>query len=227
VAAALEARGYDVFLPEGQACCGIPALYVGDRETAITLARQNVEALAAAPADLIVTACPTCHVALTRHFAELLDGPDAERAAELAAKTRDFSQLAGEHPLPGDQATRVTYHDPCHLRRGVGIWREPRAALQSSGYELVEMAHPDECCGFAGSFSLSCPAVSRRILERKLDQIAATGAEIVATDCPGCLLQLRGGLAKTGSPITVCHTAELLARALTKVPADTEKKPVP
>jgi len=216
----LNRLGVQVVLPKKQNCCGIPALYSGDRQTAAELARQNIAALLAEDPDFVVTTCPTCTMSLQRDFVELLrDNPVwAARAEALAAKTLDVARLIHDHldidGLPAVEGGRVTYHDSCHLKRGAGVWRQPRALLEKSGCELVEMAHADRCCGFGGSYSFSShPEIARRILEDKLADIEATGADCVAMDCPGCLLQIAGGLDKKGSQVRVRHTVELLAES--------------
>jgi iron-sulfur cluster protein len=218
VATALRANGYQVSLPPGQACCGIPAIYHGDRETAEALARRNIAALEAADPDLIITACPTCGVALREDFVRLTAGDRRweSRGRRIAEITRDFSEFMADviaAPAAGigaGAALRVTYHDPCHLRRGLGISDQPRALVRAAGHELVEMADCDRCCGFAGDYSLAFPPISRRVLEHKLDQVEAAGPAVVATDCPGCIIQIRGGLQQRGSGIEVVHTACLL-----------------
>ncbi len=219
----LNSLGVEVTFPQGQNCCGVPALYSGDRETAVVLAEQNVEALLEGDPDFVVTTCPTCTLALQRDFVDhLRDNPVwAERAERLSAITIDFSRLVLEK-LGGAEAfkgkadpERVTYHDSCHLKRGAGVWREPRALLAASGRELSEMAHADRCCGFGGSYSFtSHPAISRRILADKLSDIEKSGATCVAMDCPGCMMQIRGGLEKQGLTVRAAHTIELLAETL-------------
>jgi len=104
----------------------------------------------------------------------------------------------------------VTYHDPCHLKRGIGVSSEPRELLTAAGFNLREMAESDTCCGFAGTYSFKYPDISASVLARKLDHIASSDATVVATDCPGCILQIAGGLHRAGSRIRVRHTAELL-----------------
>lgn len=219
----LNHLGVTVSLPKEQNCCGVPALYSGDRETAAALAEQNVAALLADAPDFVVTTCPTCTMALQRDFVELLrDHPRwAAQAERLAAITLDISRFIVEK-CDGGQALsglaspeRVTYHDSCHLKRGAGVWREPRRLLAGSGRELVEMAHSDRCCGFGGSYSFtSHPDIARRILGDKLTDIDRSGAGCVAMDCPGCLMQIRGGLDKQGKPVRAAHTITLLAETL-------------
>ena len=187
------------------------------------LAEQNVAALLAGNPDFVVTTCPTCTMALQRDFVDLLrDNPRwAETAEKLAAKTIDISRFIvekcdGGAALDGLAAPeKVTYHDSCHLKRGAGVWREPRQLLAGSGRELVEMAHADRCCGFGGSYSFtSHPDIARRILADKLKDIDQSGAACVAMDCPGCLLQICGGLDKQGKRVRAAHTIALLAETL-------------
>jgi iron-sulfur cluster protein len=219
----LNRLGADVIFPQEQNCCGIPALYSGDRETAVVLAEQNVAAMLADNPDFVVTTCPTCTLALQRDFVDhLRDNPVwAEKAERLSAITLDVSRLITEK-LGGAEllqrrgvGEKVTYHDSCHLKRGAGVWQEPRQLLAAAGHELTEMAHADRCCGFGGSYSFtSHPAVARRILQDKLADIEKTGADCVAMDCPGCLLQIRGGLEKKGAGVRAAHTIEILAEAI-------------
>ncbi|ORJ56049.1 L-lactate dehydrogenase (quinone) large subunit LdhH [Geothermobacter hydrogeniphilus] len=219
----LNRLGVRVTFPKQQNCCGVPALYSGDRETATELARQNIEALLADSPDFIVTTCPTCTMALQRDFVDQLkDNPAwAARAEDLAAKTIDVARLIHQYldakELLGEAAEKVTYHDSCHLKRGAGVWREPRALLEQSGRELVEMAHADRCCGFGGSYSFSShPEIARTILDDKLRDIEQSGATCVAMDCPGCLLQIAGGLDNRRSKVRARHTIELLAESVAK-----------
>ena len=212
-----------VSYPKKQNCCGVPALYSGDRETAIELARQNVAALLEENPDFVVTTCPTCTLALQRDFVEnLQDDPAwAEKAERLSAITLDVSRFIVEK-LDGQRVfaalsggEKVTYHDSCHLKRGAGVWQEPRRLLQATGREVVEMAHADRCCGFGGSYSFaSHPSIARQILQDKVRDIEQSGAACVAMDCPGCLLQINGGLQKQESSVRAAHTIELLAQSL-------------
>lgn len=221
----LNRAGVEVVFPEGQTCCGAPARYSGAYEVAARNARDNIEALLGEEVRWIVSACPTCTVALERDFGETLrslgDAAWAEKAARVAARAVDFStlvsQLIAEGRLTlveGQQVGRVTYHDSCHLKRTLRAEQAPRALLRRRGLEVVEMFESDMCCGMGGAYSLKLPELSAPMLARKLDSIEKTGVPLVATDCPGCLMQLRGGLDKDGAPIEVRHTAELLAEAI-------------
>ncbi len=213
----------EVDYPLEQNCCGVPALYSGDKETAIELAKQNIDAMLKDNPEAVLTTCPTCTMALQRDFIECLkDDPSwkakAEKLAEITVDAAGYivNQLEAADqfenlPLP----QKVTYHDSCHLKRGAGVWREPRQLIETSGHELVEMDHADRCCGFGGSYSLtSHPEIANQILGDKLQDIEKSGADCVAMDCPGCMMQLRGGLEKNESKVQVAHTIELLAAGL-------------
>ena len=218
----LNKAGIEVLFPEAQTCCGAPARYSGAYEVAAQNAKDNIQALLETEVDHVVSACPTCTVALKHDFLDTfrsLGITDATAAAErLAAKTIDFStlvkRLVDARRLTfkeGEDLGRITYHDSCHLKRTLKAADEPRELLQKAGHELTEMYECDTCCGMAGSYSLKLPEISAPILERKLKNIKDTGAERVVMDCPGCVMQIRGGMDKDGAPIKVEHTAERLA----------------
>lgn len=211
----LTGMGYQVVFPADQTCCGLPASYLGAPGPAARIARQNIEAFGE-DCRYIVTACPTCASFLKRDYPGLLrdDMEWAGRAERFAARVVDFSSFIsrqGFRPAGRPTGTRITYHDSCHLRRNLSVYREPRELLAGAGYDLVEMKWPDRCCGFGGSYSMRFPEISGPVLEAKIKDILETGAGIVATDCPGCLLQLSGGLDARGCrDVRVLHTAELL-----------------
>ena len=114
----------------------------------------------------------------------------------------------------GQNLGKITYHDSCHLKRTLKVSEQPRELLQKAGYELTEMFECDMCCGMGGSYSLKLPEISAPILQRKLKNIKDTGAPIVAMDCPGCVMQIRGGFDQEGAAVQVEHTAQLLADRL-------------
>ena len=217
----LNKAGIEVVFPEDQTCCGAPARYSGAYEVAAQNARDNIKALLETDATYVVSACPTCTVALKHDFLDTfktLGITDAMGEAQrLSDRTIDFSslvkKLVDEGQLTfkeGQHLGKITYHDSCHLKRTLKATDEPRELLQKAGHELAEMYECDTCCGMAGSYSLKLPEISAPILERKLKNIKDTGADKVVMDCPGCVMQIRGGLDKDGSPIQVEHTAERL-----------------
>ncbi|NLZ17808.1 MAG: LUD domain-containing protein [Desulfobulbaceae bacterium] len=217
--------GIEVLFPENQTCCGAPARYSGAYEVAAQNGKDNIEALLSVEADYVISACPTCTVALNEEFIATFKSlghtaylPQAE---ELAAKVMDFSTLVkklvdeGRLTLKeGQTLGKVTYHDSCHLKRSLRADQPPRELLEKSGYEISEMFECDVCCGMGGSYSVKLPEMSAPILQRKLKNIKDTGAPVVAMDCPGCVMQIRGGMDKDGSGVKVRHTAELIAEQL-------------
>jgi iron-sulfur cluster protein len=218
----LNKAGIEVLFPEDQTCCGAPARYSGAYEVAAQNARDNIQALLATEVTHVVSACPTCTVALKHDFIDTfksLGVTDAMEAAQrLSDKTIDFSTLVKKLVdtgrltfKEGEDLGKITYHDSCHLKRTLHASDEPRELLQQAGHEIAEMYECDTCCGMAGSYSLKLPQLSAPILERKLKNIKDTGASKVVMDCPGCVMQIRGGLDKEGTPIQAEHTVERLA----------------
>lgn len=192
-------------------CCGLPAWSYGDINAAQRLAELNLELLASLEFDFVVIECGSCSGFLKK-YAELL--PEDPRATALVECTRDFTELLVELslPRPAPDGTTVTYHDPCYLGREQGVTEQPRKLLVDvGGFELVEMAEANWCCGGAGSYNLSNPQMSQQVLGRKLDRIADTGAEVVATACPACIIQIEYGARTRGWQRPVRHVAELLA----------------
>lgn len=218
----LKKMGMEMVFPEEQTCCGVPAVYMGSRKSAAQLARQNIAAFERAGVDHVITCCPTCAKALKQQYVELLEGDPAwrERAMDFAGKVQHFSAFVAEKSGDGRKLglkqgkARVTYHDSCHMKGCLGITEEPRKLLGAAGLELVEMEGSDRCCGFGGSYSFKFPEVSRHILDKKLGAVDKTGADMLVLDCPGCLLQIKGGMDSRGRKIPVRHTAEILADAL-------------
>ena len=214
----LRESGAEPYYPSGQSCCGAPAFHSGDVETTLSLAKINIAALEKDDPDYIVTVCPGCAAMLQNEYPSLTASePEWHRRAEtIAGKVRDFSQLVLELTPSAEQKPsrnkKVTYHDPCHLKRGLGIDTEPRELLEREGFELVEMNGADACCGFGGEVVLNYPELSNSVMQRKLGCIEATGVDTVVTNCTPCVLQIRGGLDKRQSNIKVMHSAELMAK---------------
>ena len=212
-----------VTYPQEQTCCGKPVLGMGDRETGKVIAKQNIEALEAIKADVIISACPTCAETLKRTYKELFkDDPEwQDRAAALAGKVREFTSFAAEQykkqgrSLPqAERGIRITYHDSCHMKRGLGVWEEPRELLKMTGADFVEMKDSDRCCGMAGAFGVKYSEISKPILHDKLENIENTHAEMVAVACPACLMQIGGGLNQQNPRIKVKHVADILAECI-------------
>jgi L-lactate dehydrogenase complex protein LldE len=211
----LRRLGATVDFPAGQTCCGLPLLNSGYRAEAAAAARRTV-ALFRGTGPVVVPS-GSCAWMVKHEYPALLDEPAARGAAEdLARRTFELSQflvdVLGVTQLQATVKGRLTYHDSCHLLRGLGEARAPRALLAGlRGVEVVELPGHDECCGFGGSFSVRLPEVSSAILERKLASVEATGADCVVACDAGCLLQLAGGLSRRGSRVRAVHLAEVLS----------------
>ncbi|MEI6207001.1 MAG: (Fe-S)-binding protein [Desulfuromonadales bacterium] len=220
--ALLRHVGCTVIIPKGQQCCGLPGMSGGDIATVRELAEKNLTEMEKYEADYVMSACATCSGALHRLYPLVVGKRNPElrtRLDSLAKKTVDAAQLLqllGLNPVEtgsgGD--IRVTYHDPCHLRTR-GITKQPRELLKGTpGVELVEMEGADRCCGLGGTFNVYHYESSMAINEAKSLAITDTAAQIVATGCPGCMMQLSDGLKQHGSSVEVLHTLQLLARNL-------------
>jgi len=214
--------GCTVIIPKGQQCCGLPAMSGGDINTVRELAEKNLLEMEKYEADYVMSACATCGGALHRFYPLVVGKRNPElkaRLEALAAKTVDASQLLEQLGLDtavtgSGEPLRVTYHDPCHLRTR-GLTGQPRKLLKgASGVELIEMEGADRCCGLGGTFNVYHYESSTTINEAKSRAIIETAAEVVATGCPGCMMQLSDGLKQAGSSVKVMHTLELVARKL-------------
>ncbi len=198
-------------------CCGLPAFAYGDLEAARELARRNLSVLLELRLRLVVTDCASCASFLKQYPALFQREPEwLERAEELAERVRDATQVLAEFDRPRGTARplRVTYHDPCHLAHHLGERSAPRELLRSlRGVDFVEMAEADWCCGGAGSYNIAHPDLALGILERKMRNIRATGAEVVATSCPACIIQLRYGARRFRVPVQVLHVSQLSSPA--------------
>lgn len=229
----LARLGYDVVLgPTG--CCGFPPWNSGHTGAALRAFRRVLERT---PCDgPIITLCPTCTTMLAKAGPDLLLGHSGSKMARsavgganpdgvpvFAGRIVTFSQFLARHEkealrrlLPeGRPSPRATYHDSCHHKHVLNASEESRELVRLAlGGDLVEMAGSAACCGFAGAFSVDHPEVAEALLAEKIDAVEASGAAVVALDCPGCLLQIRGGCLKRGRPNDVRHTAEILDAAL-------------
>jgi glycolate oxidase iron-sulfur subunit len=199
----------DVATPD-HACCGLPHLAHGMGDTFLDLARRNIARFE--DADIVVTDCASCGGTLKRLAGHFRGDPQwQERAAAFSAKVMDLTEYlvqAGYRPPVKRDAT-FTYQDPCHLARGQGIREAPRRLLAGAG-TFVEMAEPDTCCGGAGTFHMDHPEAAAGLLERKRSHIEATGAGIVVTACPGCLIQLTRAARASGGRFQAMHISQVL-----------------
>ena len=219
----LQSLGMEVVYPMEQACCGKPILGIGDREAGKETAKKNIAAFEKTGADVLLSACPTCTETLEETYMKLFEN-DPEwkaRARAFCSKVCEFSKFVAQeykkigrlgHARGGE---KVTYHDSCHMKRGLGIYEEPRALIDATpGVELVEMHNCDKCCGMAGSFGMKYQEVSIPMLNEKVKNIKDTGATTAVVACPACMMQIGGGLDKADTGIQTKHIADLLAEKL-------------
>jgi glycolate oxidase iron-sulfur subunit len=203
----LCSRSISVVVPREQRCCGLPDASGGLPAISDALVDHNLRAFQSTRVDRIVTACASCGSFLKERYD--FKGGDGKKVPVCDASEL-LVELFGPADFEGNgEGTRVTYHDPCHLRKGQKLWKEPRAlARAASGGRFVEMDEPDSCCGFGGTFSLVHPDIAIGINDRKMERIRASGAETVLTSCPGCILFLKEGALRSGLPVRVRHVVE-------------------
>lgn len=216
----LARNGCTVITPKDTTCCGMPAAGYGRMDLVKEHARTNIALFENSDLELIVTDCATCGSKLKEYGEIMADEPEwAERAAAFSAKVRDVSEFLMSIPLekPGGRIeARVTYHDPCHLRRAQNVWQQPRELLQLiDGIDYVELPEADWCCGSAGSQLITHYETSLKVLDRKMENLAGTGAEMIASGCPGCQMQLATGIKRQKLGVEVVHPISLLDRAYT------------
>jgi iron-sulfur cluster protein len=216
---ALEDQGVQVEYPLGQTCCGLPAKMMAEKEVAKEVALQNLASIDPADYDYILILCASCGSHLKEAYPKLLAGtPAADKVEQLVDKLIDFSSfltrvLKVKPERFRGSKKKVAYHSPCHLCRGLGVVQEPRDLLAIAGLEYLPTQDEDTCCGMGGTYSMDFPELSAELLKKKLDTVEATGADLLVTDCPGCVLQLKGGLDQRHSKVKVKHIAEALAEA--------------
>jgi len=214
----LRENGYEVIAPKDQGCCGSLLLHEGERERGKELARQTIDNFERANVDLIVVSAAGCGSAM-KEYGDLFrtDPTYAEKAAAFSKRVRDISELLAETPLRGSLRPLnliVTYHDACHLAHGQGIRREPRELLKAiPGLRFVELRESDFCGGSAGIYNLLHPDLAQQFLDRKIERIAETRADVVVSGNPGCSLQIEKGLRERKLSTRVMHPVELLDAA--------------
>ncbi len=210
----LRRLGVAVDFPEGQTCCALPLFNSGYHDEAAAVARRTIPLFERS--QYVVVPSGSCAWMVKHEYPGLMNDPAERAAAErLAAKTYEFSQflvdVLGRTEFRSTVQGKVAYHDSCHLLRGLGEGRTPRAILtRLAGVEVVPLAGADECCGFGGSFSVRLPEVSSAVLDKKLASVEASGADCVVACDAGCLMQMAGGLTRRGSRVRAVHLAELL-----------------
>jgi glycolate oxidase iron-sulfur subunit len=201
----LQLAGCEVWFPPGERCCGALFAHNGDLESAERLRDVNTRTYLAGNFDAVVVDSAGCGAHLKDFY------------PELKGRVKDITEWLAQVGLPAPKKEvklRVAYQDACHLAHAQRIRKQPRDLIRSvSGVELIEMRHPEICCGAAGLYSTLEPAMSNRILQEKLDDLATTRADVVVSANPGCHMQLEAGLKARGSKMKVQHVTELLASA--------------
>ena len=217
----LTANGCDVVVPGEQLCCGALAAHAGVRESARDLARKNIAAFRAGAFDAIVTNAAGCGSTLKEYHRLFTRGePEYAAALEFQQKVRDVTEFLVDLGLAANLKAvnaRVTYQDSCHLLHGQKVREAPRQLLRAiPGVALVELPFSDICCGSAGVYNVTQTEASLDLLSEKMEYAKNTGARIIATANPGCLLQLRAGAEMHATGQEVLHVVELLDRAIEK-----------
>ena len=214
----LRHNGCEVLVPKAQSCCGALLLHNGDKDSALSLAKHNIDVFSKLEFDALIINAAGCG-AMMKEYGDLFKDDPAyrEKAERLTQKMKDVTEFVGSLPLkPPTREVRakVTYHDACHLAHAQGVREQPRALLQQiPGLTLTELPESDWCCGSAGTYNLTQPEMAAHLLDRKVGNIQTTEADVVATSNPGCLMQIRAGLQQRGLPIKAVHTIDLLAEA--------------
>ncbi|MFO7717180.1 MAG: (Fe-S)-binding protein [Desulfohalobium sp.] len=220
----LEHHGVGVYMPSKQACCGIPAISSGDKQTYDKLVRQNLEVFEKGEFDYLLTPCATCTSTIKKIWpvmAEDYEGALRNRVNILSDKTMDVNaflvDILGITAVgdPNATAKTVTYHDPCHLKKSLGVAAQPRTLLRCNpGYQLKEMTEADRCCGMGGSFNIQHYDLSEQIGGHKRDSILATEAQVLATGCPACMMQISDLLSHSDAQVSIKHPVEIYAETL-------------
>jgi len=212
----LEDAGCTVEVPMAQSCCGQPGYNSGDLDAARALAKQLIAAFEGF--DYVVGPSGSCMATLRQDYPKLFEDDPAwrPRAEALAARSHELlsflTDVCGVSSVNAAYAGTVTYHDSCSGLRGLGVKAQPRLLLGSvQGLQLTEMADAEVCCGFGGTFCVKYPEISGRMVDDKLANVAATGADTLLGGDLGCLMNMAGRLRRQGSTLRVFHTAEVLA----------------
>ncbi|MDY6844076.1 MAG: (Fe-S)-binding protein [Thermodesulfobacteriota bacterium] len=238
IVAVLEKNGVEVMVPEDQNCCGIVSAASGDIDTFRSLARRNIELFFRLNVEYIIFGCGTCYHTFKKEYLRLLfekNGATKCMAECVARRSIDISEylinvvkvpeVVTQEFLEYGQALPVTFHDPCHLRRSLGVYKETRELVKRiQGVEIREMNFPDRCCGGAGSFGLAYYDVSMEILKKKMDDIRETGAHVVLTSCSGCYNQLIDGVSRVLQDVEIMHPVEFYWKRYQEERIDSERK---
>jgi glycolate oxidase iron-sulfur subunit len=219
----LAAEGCDVLIPPGQGCCGALSVHNGRKAEAQRFARKLIDTFEQTGMDYFVVNAAGCGSSLKEYDTLLADDPAyAARASAFTAKVRDLAELlaalgpvAPRHPLP----MTIAYHDACHLGHAQGIRDQPRSLLRGiPGLTLREIGDPEICCGSAGIWNVLNPVPAAELGDRKAANVLATGAQLLVTANPGCLMQVAAAVGRAGGNIALAHTAQVLDASLRGLP---------
>ena len=215
----LQANGYEVHFPPGQTCCGAAQLHIGEEALTRDLARRNIDAFLDGDFEAIISNAGGCGATLKEEYVRLFrdDPVYADRARRFSNMVKDVNEFLADHlnvPPRGELKGRATYSDSCHLRHGQKVVKQPRALLkQIPGLQLVELKMPDRCCGSAGVYNIMQVDTANEVLDAKLVDIAATGADLIVVSNAGCQMQLIAGARRAGLKAEVLHVVEVLDRS--------------
>jgi L-lactate dehydrogenase complex protein LldF len=220
VFSSLPRFGFDVVRPPDQGCCGAPSLHLGHQKDVRRLALANLKSFQRENPDYILTVCPTGNSMLKKLYPEI-----DSRFSRWTEKIYDFTEFMvkkGYFPeaAKSAKAKDVFYHYPCHYLNEMKLKEEPKKILQALGFKPKEEKEPFSCCGFCGVFSLKNPEISAHMWEKKKQKILENGTNLIATDCPGCLFQLRANLRQESDSFKIFHTAELFAQVMDETPEE-------
>ncbi|WP_254185198.1 glycolate oxidase subunit GlcF [Nocardioides panacis] len=222
----LQAEGCDVVVPASQGCCGALSVHNGREEEAQGFARRLVDSFESSGVERVVVNAAGCGSTMKEYADLLADDPAyAARARAFAEKVRDVSEILDElgtvaprHPLD----MTIAYHDACHLAHAQGVRAQPRRLLEAiPGLSLKEIAEPELCCGSAGIYNIVNPEPARELGDRKAANIVATGAQVLVTANPGCLMQVTSAIQRSGHPMGMAHTIEVLDASIRGAPVST------
>jgi glycolate oxidase iron-sulfur subunit len=211
-------------VPQQSRCCGMPQIANGKLDTARQLAAFNVRVFEQYKCDYIISDCASCSSALAAKNMEFLFQGTSflKTALEFSAKVMDLTKFLADvlemkfgfdDSKQTQEPIKITYHDPCHLANAQKIKKQPRDIINSiPGVKLIEMKNANSCCGGSGTYSMTHYDLSMQILDKKMESIRDTGADIIATSCPSCTIQLKHGVKRHGLPCQVVHPVELLSR---------------
>ena len=211
----LRRLGVEVSYPEGQTCCGQPAFNSGFTDEARSVARHFLDVFEGADYDHVVTPSGSCAAMVARYYPLLFEGSERERAESVGARVREFSAyLVGElgvTDVGAHHAGRAVFHTGCHLRRELGVLREPRELLRNvEGLDLLDWEHEELCCGFGGTFAVKMPEVSTAMADEKVKALDRSGADTLISSDSSCLMHLGGRLRRTNRDVRVLHLAQVL-----------------